>query len=75
MILLLIFIYLKTGAIETKTSIVYGDEAMKTCREALPLTKDLYRKGKFHDGPLPILIKDIKGRCEPIEEDNQLASN
>jgi len=76
MFLLLIFLYLKSGQVDVRTSIVYGvnDDAYKTCQEALPLTETLYEKGKFHDGPMPILIKKVRGRCEAVEEDNKIVS-
>jgi hypothetical protein len=76
MYLLLIFLYLKNGQVDVRTSIVYGveDDAYKTCQEALPLTIELYKKGKFHDGPLPVILKKVTGRCEAVEEDNKIAN-
>jgi hypothetical protein len=65
MFLLLVFIYLKSGLIEVHHSITYQEKA---CYESLPLFKDLYRRGKFEDGPAPELIQDIKVRCEPVEQ-------
>lgn len=74
MVLLLIFLFLKTGAVEARTSIVYGvsDDPMNICESALPLTEKLYRSGKFDDGPKPELLKKVTGRCEPVDDKQKL---
>lgn len=74
MYLLLIFILLKSGGTEVRTSIVYGEDARQICQDSLPLTISLYERGRFHDGPPSLLIKEVKGRCEPVNDNNKLAN-
>lgn len=71
MYLLLIFIFLKTGAVEARTSIVYNmyEETRGVCQDSLPLEIKLYKQGKFEDGPKPELIRKVTGRCEPVDNE------
>jgi hypothetical protein len=69
MYVLIIFILLKTGQIDARTSVVSPPNARHVCNEALPLTVRLYATGKFHDGPAENLIADVRGRCEKVIPD------
>lgn len=76
MYILLILLYLKSGLVEPRVSIVYGisDDASVLCYKALPETVFLYKKGLFDDGPKPELLDHVKGRCLPVDENENLVS-
>lgn len=73
MMLLLVFIYLKSGMLEVKPSIYAG--TVEDCQVNLPLMIHLYKKHGFYDGPKVEDIRKVTGRCEPVDPDNKVAKN
>jgi len=75
MYLLLIFLFLKSGQIEARTSIVYGyeEDSEHACEIAKPLSIRLYQQGRFDDGPKKEDLKKVIGRCEPVLEDQKFS--
>ena len=74
MYILTIILFLLHSPPEVHTSLVEGPDAGKMCQQALPLTAKLYKQGKFFDGPDPKKIKKIRGMCQVVDDDTEIAS-
>lgn len=75
MYLLLIFLFLKSGQVEARTSIVYGYEgdSEHACEIAKPLSIRLYQQGKFDDGPKKDDLRKVTGECIEVLENEKLS--
>jgi len=78
MYLLLIFLFLKSGQVEARTSIVYGylatnNSAENACEIAKPLSIRLYQQGRFDDGPKKGDLKKVTGECIEVLENEKFS--
>lgn len=71
MLVILIFIFLKNGQVDVRTSVTAG--TVEACNAVIPLYVKLYKKHGFADGPEAKDVKRITGRCESVDDNNNLA--